>query len=178
MSAARIGTRARRLAVIATLSSAAALALAGCGAADEGGANGDAEPTPTPEALSCDNIIPSSLVDSFEEIGWEAIEEPFMAGSTELEDGIQCKWGDPEGTGGGNVQIYGLAAVEADQAAEIQKELEDGGWKREEEGDVVYITENPDYAFAVDEDGYGYTYAFGDGWAAVSDTKAGIAVIG
>lgn len=178
-AASRIG-RSRRAAAIAVLSAIAGLGLAGCSAGGSGAGGGDAEaePSPTAEALTCENIIPESLVASLDEIGWEAIEEPFMAGSTELEDGIQCKWGDPDGTGGGNVQIYGLAAVDADQAADIAGALEDDGWKREEDGDVVYITEDPEFAFAVDEDGYGYTYAFGDGWAAVSDTKAGIAVIG
>jgi len=159
----------------AALASAALLsavaALAGCAA-------GDPEPTETTEAaeLACDTLLTPGLSEDLADLGWEAREEPFVVGEITLDDGIQCKWGDPSG-GGDAMQLYAWAPVDADQSEELQTALADEGWIREEEDSRVLLTEDPETAFQTDDEGYGFTYAFGDGWVSFSDTKAGLDVI-
>ena len=43
--------------------------------------------------------------------------------------------------------------------------------------DHTFITEPPQFSIAVDEDGFGMTYEFGDGWVTVSDTRQGLLLI-
>ena len=159
-----------RRAPLAALGAAALLALTACGA--------DEQPAPaetTPE-LTCETLIAPGLADDLTDLGWEAREEPFMVGSTELDGGLQCKWGDPDG-GADAMQLYAWAPVEDDVAAELEDALEAEGWVREEEESRVILTENPETAFQTDDEGYGFTYAFGDGAVTFADTKAGLDVI-
>ena len=51
------------------------------------------------------------------------------------------------------------------------------GWVREDSAEGVYITESPETTIAVDEEGYGMTYLFGDGWVKLADTKQGLLLI-
>jgi hypothetical protein len=158
--------------------------LAGCtsilpnaqgGPADEGDENtapGGASAAPT-----CETIIPASLVDQFTELGWTPHVEPFRIGPNEVSGGITCTWGDFEMGANDIVQMYGWAPLEAEQSAEMQDYLASEGWKVEQEGSVTYITESMPSAEWSDEDGYGMTYAFGDGWASLADTKSGLDVI-
>lgn len=161
----------RRVAPAAALVAASLLALAGCAAENDA-------PTPdeTTAELTCAALVSPGLADDLADLGWEAREEPFMVGATELDGGIQCKWGDPEGDGEA-MQLYAWAPLEPERAAELEDELESEGWVREEEDSRVILTENPETAFQTDENGYGFTYAFGDGWVSFSDTKAGLDVI-
>ena len=55
-----------------------------------------------------------------------------------------------------------------------QQTLVDQGWVRESRRDGVYITESPETAIAKDDQGYGMTYLFGDGWVTIADTKQGL----
>lgn len=165
----------RRRALVFTTGALALLVLTGCGAAAEAPANDGAAAEPD-AAPTCETLITPSLIEDLEGLGWSAKEEPFMVGATEVDGGIQCKWGDPEGAGE-TLQIYGWAPVDADAAADYQDQLEAEGWIREEQDGSVFLTEDPSMAFQVDEEGYGYTYGFAEGWMAVSDTKSGLAVI-
>jgi hypothetical protein len=75
------------------------------------------------------------------------------------------------------VQIFGWAPIDEDAAIESEESLVDEGWVREDSEEGVYITENPETTITADEDGYGMTYLFGDGWVKVADTKQGLLLI-
>jgi len=139
--------------------------------ADEGG-----DPSTPAADPTCETIIPASVVDEFEKVNWTSREDEFRVGATIVPDGIQCVWGDMT-VASDHVQIYGWAPIDADAAAALQAELESQGWLREEEGSTVYITEDPAYALSTDEDGYGMTYEFGDGWVTLADTKQGLLLV-
>ncbi|WP_456285324.1 hypothetical protein M1D46_08825 [Microbacterium sp. JZ70] len=176
-------TRRSLAAAGATLLLAAAM-LVGCaspltpktpsdgGSSANGGASSAGGGAPT-----CETIIAPALVDQFAELGWTARTDPFYVGPTEVPGGVSCTWGDFEAGATDVVQMYGWAPVEADVSAELQGYLADQGWKREEADGVVYLTESMPSAEWADEQGYGMTYAFGDGWVALADTKSGLAVI-
>lgn len=161
--------------------SAAILALAGvavgCSEQTSTAPDQPADSTaPEPVEMSCETIIPESFAAELREIGWDVREEPFRIGQHEIDGGIQCVWGDY--TSGTDIaQMYGWAPLEDDRAVELQQYLLDQGWLEESAGDVVIITENPDYALYVSDDGYGMTYAFHDGWVALADTKAGLDLV-
>lgn len=174
----------RRLPALVALGTAALLALTACTTSEDGddpSPSGD-DPTAgsgaTPEELelACDTIIRPELVEQLYELGWDVLEETFMIGPMEIEDGIQCKWGDFE-TANESLQLYGWAPIELADAEAAQSELTDQGWEREEEDGSVYITESPEFVMFPDDEGYGVTYRFGDGWVTLSDTKAGLAAV-
>lgn len=174
----------RRLPALFALGAAALLALAACTTSEPGEdalPSGEA-PTAAPgdeaaEAeLACDTIIRPELVEQLYGLGWDVLEETFMIGPTEIDGGIQCKWGDFETTNE-SLQLYGWAPIPPADAEAAQTELADQGWLREDEGDTVYLTENPEFVMFPDEEGYGVTYRFGDGWVTLSDTKAGLAAV-
>lgn len=137
----------------------------------------DARPS-QPEAVapSCENILSASTVEQFGEAGWTVKSHDFMIGETRL-DGAFCVWGDYSGPGSDNVAIFGWSTLTQAEASEAQNELLDAGWIREDSGNETYITENPDYALAIDENGYGMTYLFGDGWVSVADSKQALQLI-
>ncbi|WP_261167312.1 hypothetical protein [Microbacterium sp. Marseille-Q6965] len=137
---------------------------------------GSGDETPIPE-LTCETIIPAEVVAQFKDVGWTAEPEDFRIGSTVLPDGIQCVWGDYS-VATDHVQIFGWAPVDSATASTVQDELETQGWIREEEDGIVYLTEDPTYAIATDDDGYGMTYAFGDGWVTLADTKQSLLLVG
>ena len=108
--------------------------------------------------------------------GWSFKETPFAAGGVTLDDGLQCTWADFTKPSG-NLLLFGWAPLTGDQATKIQNALEQEGWKRESEGDYVYLTQDASQAPTVDENGYGMTYEFGDGWVTLSDTKQNLLLI-
>ncbi|MDX2377889.1 hypothetical protein M4I32_13895 [Microbacterium sp. LRZ72] len=137
----------------------------------------DAGPAISPADVECADLLPENLLTTFDESGWTVKEEPFRLGSAEIADGLWCAWGDFSAAASDNVQIYGWALIDADTADDAQQDLVGEGWVREQGDDGVYITENPDTTVATDDEGYGVTYQFGDGWVIVSDTKASLLVI-
>lgn len=130
-----------------------------------------------PEDVTCENLIGADLVSEFTEQGFTAREDPFVIGDLTIDDGISCTWGDFEAETGDNLLLFGWAPLSADDAATAQTALEAEGWISEEGADGLYVTEDPAQAIAVDDDGYGMTYLFGDGWVTVSDTKQGLVLI-
>ncbi|GAA3650598.1 hypothetical protein [Microbacterium marinilacus] len=181
----RVGGRTASLLLVAV----ASLALASCGAGSPDPADPDAAPTGMPSAdatsgpanpdaqPTCDTIIPESLVSDFEGYGMSSQEEPFLVGpDQELEGGIQCTWGNLD-VATDDVQIYGWAPIDAQRAAELQAYLEEQGWVREEADGYVYVSEDPELAMHVDDDGYGMTYAFGEDHVLLADTKQGITLV-
>ncbi|GAA3210909.1 hypothetical protein [Microbacterium terregens] len=142
-------------------------------------------PTPTPETEAptapaadptCETIIPAQTVTAFEAVGWTARAEPFRVGELEIPEGVQCIWGDFS-IATDHVQIYGWAPITAKQAADAQKYLKNIGWRAEEVPEGVVVTESSETTVATDEDGYGLTYLFGDGWVKYADTKQGLLLV-
>lgn len=186
-----MSARARSIVLVAATLSTAAL-LAGCTA--------QADPLPTPAAsspvvaptptdgpepsasataasdVSCASLLPADTVADFEGVGWSAKEEPLHVGGIQLTDGIQCTWGDYS-VATDHVQIFGWAPIDDAQAVTAQDELLANGWRREDSAEGLYITESRDTAIATDENGYGITYLFGDGWVTIADTKQGLVLI-
>ena len=139
------------------------------------------EASPSSDAVSsdeptCETIISPATAADFDSLGWTVLADRFVVASVSLPDGIQCVWGDFS-TATDHVQIFGWAPITQTQAEIAESELVAEGWTREESDHGVYITENPDTAIALDEDGYGLTYLFGDGWVKYADTKQGILLV-
>lgn len=137
-----------------------------------------AEPSTAPVAdLTCENMIGEDLVAEFTDVGWTSLAQPFQIGELELASGVQCVWADFEGPAGDHLIIFGWAPISADQARNAQNALVADGWVREDDAAGVYITENPDTTISTDDEGYGLTYLFGDGWVKLADTKQGLVLI-
>lgn len=166
----------------------AALLLTGCGAAAEptpsqtGGAGTpttaptaaepepSADPIATAAAATCESIISADILADLGAQGWTSQENPFTAGGVTAADGILCTWADYD-VASANSMLFGWAPLTADEATAMQNGLGSEGWLREIDGDSVYITEDPEQALTVDENGYGMTYRFGNGWVILADTK-------
>lgn len=168
--------RSRRRFLGAGTTLAAALAMAGCAATADEDPAPSAPPSKAPVEMTCESILRESFVDELAELGWTAQQTAFRIGEHEITDGIQCVWGDAE-HGTDVAQMYGWAPVDADEAAELQQYLEDNGWLREEDGEVVYVTEDPDVVGYLDEGEYGMTYQFVPGWVALADTKQALDLV-
>lgn len=132
-------------------------------------------PEPTAEP-TCDTIIPAEVVADLEAAGWSFREDVFRIGAAEVDDGITCTWGDMS-VASDHVQMFGWAPLTADQAAQHQSTLLQEGWVREDGGDGIYLTETPDTVSAPDEQGYGWTFLFGDDWVTFADTKQGLLLV-
>jgi hypothetical protein len=175
------------LAATATLATACTAAPAAEPQVTETFAGTPSAPAPEPSAEAteavvledptCETIIPEAIVADFESVGWSARADPFYVGARELPEGLQCMWADFAGEAGDHVQIFGWAPIADDDAADAQDDLVSQGWVREDGDEGVYITQNPEMTIAPDEDGYGMTYLFGDGWVIVADTKQGLVLI-
>ncbi len=174
---------------------AATLALAGCagspapaptptGPVVSGGsqtqdpsATGAPSPSATPAGPpTCAGIIPADTVDAFTEAGWTSREDPFYVGNIELPDGIQCTWGNAK-IASDQVQVFGWAPLDADQARAVKEELLGSGWKEFEENGAVYLTATGDMVMNPDDDGYGMTYRLDDGQITLADTRQGLLLI-
>lgn len=167
-----------------------AAALAGCAQAASPAATQTlstsataiAEPTltPTPDAEgaipTCEDLIPPSLVDQFSAQGWTYRADLFRVGDLTLQDGVQCVWGDYS-VASDHVLIFGWAAATASEIDQARASLLASGWQVADDASGSYITEDPATAIATDENGYGMTYQFGEGWIAVADTKQGLLLI-
>lgn len=129
-----------------------------------------------PADLTCESMISAGTVSAFTDTGWTAKPKEFVVGGVKLTDGLLCFWADYS-VASDHGQLYGWAALSPEEAAEAQAGLLDEGWKREDGTDGVYFTEDPQYAMGLDDDGYGMTYLFGDGWVRFADTRQGLILI-
>ncbi|GAA5149391.1 hypothetical protein GCM10025768_12540 [Microbacterium pseudoresistens] len=132
---------------------------------------GDASAMPT-----CDTLIGASTVAVLTNQGWTARQSDFAFGPDIVPGGLQCLWADAS-TASDNGLLYGWAPLSAEDAASAQETLLSQGWVKEDAASGVYITADPQFAMGKDDDGYGMTYLFGDGWVTVSDTKQGLLLI-
>lgn len=165
-----------------------AAALAGCAPSEPPPptptptASATTEPTVTPTAdagggiPTCEELIPASLVEQFSSQGWTYRADVFRVGDLTLTDGVQCVWGDYS-VASDHVLIFGWAAATSAEAEQARASLLASGWQVADDASGTYITEDPATAVATDENGFGMTYQFGDGWIAVADTKQGLLLI-
>lgn len=171
----------------ATLMVATGCAPATTATPDAGGSPEPAPTSPSPTPLetpseapaadpTCETIIPATTVEDLTGVGWTARAEPFRIIEREIPEGVQCVWGDFT-TATDHVQIYGWAPITADQAAEAQSALVSLGWRMEDSPEGVIVTESAETTVATDEEGYGLTYLFGDGWVKYADTKQGLLLV-
>lgn len=180
----------------ATFTVAVALVLTGCASEPESTVDPTPSPDPTetssaadpaaeetPEPAdeetaepTCETIISSSTVAALTELGWTYQEHEFRFGSTVVEGGIECIWGDYT-VPSDHVQIFGWAPLDADASAQAQSDLIAAGWLRADADGRTYITEDPAFAMSTDEDGFGLTYEFGDGWVRLADAKQSLILI-
>lgn len=127
-------------------------------------------------ARTCENLITPSTVEIFESHDWTFQEREFRISGQIIEGGLECIWGDYS-VASDHVQVFGWAPIDASASSTMQQKLISEGWARVDEGDRHYVTEDPSSSIAVDEEGYGMTYEFGDGWVTLADTKQGLVLI-
>lgn len=184
-------TRRLRFATLAGV--ALALVLTGCSTTPE---SSDPTPAPvktaperepaaieTPEPaeddtaeLTCETIISTSTVTALTELGWTYKQHEFRFGADVVEGGIECVWGDYT-IASDHVQVFGWAPLDQDTSAAAQQQLIASGWLRADADGHTYITEDPAFAMSTDEEGFGMTYEFGDGWVALADAKQSLILI-
>lgn len=131
--------------------------------------------TPSAEP-ACDTIVSTGTVKALTDAGWSFKEKEFVIGDLTLADGLLCFWADYS-VASDHGQLYGWSEISAEDAAKAQSALLSSGWRREDGPEGVYITEDPQYAMGTDEDGYGMTYLFGDGWVKFADTRQSLILI-
>lgn len=142
-------------------------------------------PTSTPTAtsdavdvgdLTCESLIGADTLAQLQEQNWTSQQSEFAIGDVVYDDGLACTWGDFT-VASGNVLIFGWAPIDADEATAARTELQSEGWRIEEGSEGEYLTEDPAQSLTIDDNGYGMTYLFGDGWVTMSDTKQGLLLI-
>lgn len=133
--------------------------------------------TPRPRAdPTCETIITAGTVEALTSQGWTVKQQELRIGEILVEDGLLCMWADYS-TASDHGQMYGWGTLDARTADSAKANLQRDGWLRSSRGEVVYYTEDPAYAISTDEDGFGMTYEFGDGWVKFADTKQGLLLI-
>ncbi|MEV7693486.1 hypothetical protein AB0N73_09160 [Microbacterium sp. NPDC089189] len=135
--------------------------------------------TPTPDAVTdvtCDSLLSQSVIDEFASHKWTAKEDVFRIGDLTIDEGIQCVWGDYT-VPSDHVQVFGWAPISDSEADAARTSLIASGWSVVSGTSGAYITENSDTAVARDDEGYGMTYEFGDGWVTLADTKQSLLLI-
>lgn len=165
-------TLARRAAVL-VLAVAAMVSLAACAptapadpqaGASAGGEQQQQDPSAPP---TCATILPEKLVAEFESYGLVPITEPFSFGdpaTTSIPDGVECKWGSADIATDHGVQLFGWAPIDAAGTEKWVAYLTEQGWTRSEGGGLIYLSD----PFEGVE---GVTYAFGDGYVVLADSK-------
>ncbi|CAH0125568.1 hypothetical protein SRABI76_00138 [Microbacterium oxydans] len=137
--------------------------------------------TPTPAAtgapISCESMISAGTVQALTDAGWTAEPTAFVIGDVELTEGLLCFWGDYS-VGSDHGQLYGWSEISPEDATKAQSSLLASGWTREDGPEGTYFTEDPRFSMGTDDDGYGMTYLFDDGWVKLADTKQSLLLIG
>src|SRR5690606_37154178 len=134
------------------------------------------EPNETLAEPTCETIISESTVAAFSEHGWTYEAEGFRLGADLVDNGIQCVWGDYT-VASDHVQVFGWAPLVQEASIAAQEQLVASGWLRADSEGRTYITEDPKYAMATDEEGFGMTYEFGDGWVKLADAMQSLILI-
>lgn len=139
-------------------------------------------PTPSEKPVSasrkptCETLVSAGTVKGLTEAGWTFREKEFVIGNIPLPEGLLCFWADYE-MASDHGQLFGWAELDESTSAKAQASLLADGWRREDSAEGMYITENPEFSMNVDDEGYGMTYLFGDGWVKLADTKQFLVLI-
>lgn len=182
-----------RLAPFAALVGAATLILAGCSgggtpapavttaspvqtAAPTPIASATTTPTAAATAVTCENLIPTSIQEEFASHNWTYKQDVFRIGERTIDAGISCVWGDYS-VASDHVQIFAWAPISEADAETAKTQLLGAGWRTVADSSGDYITEDPQTAVSTDDEGYGLTYEFGDGWVTMADTKQSLVLI-
>ncbi|MDF2554520.1 MAG: ABC-type nitrate/sulfonate/bicarbonate transport system, periplasmic component [Microbacterium sp.] len=139
-------------------------------------ASATTSPTASAASVTCETLIPQSIQDEFASHNWTYKQDVFRIGETTFDEGIECIWGDYS-IASDQVQIFGWSPISPADADAARAALLEAGWLSVDDPSGDFITENPDTAVAMDEEGYGLTYEFGDGWVTMSDTKQSLVLI-
>lgn len=181
----------KRAPIIVALLAAATLSLAACGpqqtsakpSTESAGptvtaqpGTGETIPSQEPTTPTCENLISDTVVKQYQDVGFTAQQSQIYGVDALLPDSIQCTWGDNSETSTEAVLVYGWSPIDAATAQAMQESLIAQGWTKEVDGDNVYITAGKRSPI-LDENGYGMTYLFGDGWLSYADTKQGLLLI-
>jgi len=133
--------------------------------------------TIVPEDVTCENMLSSDTIDTFTSTGWTVREDPFVILDLELPKGISCTWGDFASPTNDDLVLFGWSPISEADASATQAALQAEGWIRKDDPRGVLITEDPAGALRLDDEGYGMTYLFRNGWVEVSDTRQGLDLI-
>jgi hypothetical protein len=185
-------TALRRVAPLVALLAASALLLAGCTGdspaptvttaapvqttAPTPVASATTTPTASAASVTCETLISASIQEEFASHNWTYRQDVFHIGETTIDEGIECIWGDYS-VATDHVQIFGWAPISSSDADAARAQLLAAGWVRIDDPSGDFVTENPDTAVTMDDEGYGLTYEFGDGWVTMSDTKQSLVLI-
>ncbi len=138
-------------------------------------------PTPPPTEKpaadpTCETIISPGTVEGLKSQHWTPKQDEFRVGDIVVDGGILCMWADYS-VASDHGQMYGWAPASPELIDKLRSSLNQAGWQKIDDAAGDYLTEDPNHAFSTDEDGYGMTYQFGDGWVKVADTKQGLILI-
>lgn len=137
----------------------------------------DKPATTTPaDRPTCETMITKGTVEALKSQGWTFEEREFRIGDVLVEGGLECLWADYS-TASDHGQMYAWGPLSAENSRTAQASLISDGWLRSTSNGKTYITEDPAYAIAKDDDGFGMTYEFGDGWVRFADTKQGLLLV-
>lgn len=136
---------------------------------------GSATPEPS-EELTCATLISQTTVEALTAQGWTTKEKEFQIGEIPMPDGLMCMWADFS-TASDHGQMYAYSPIDEATATKAQQSLDDAGWIRSNDASSVYYTEDPEFAIATDDEGYGLTYQFSGTWVKFADTKQGLLLI-
>lgn len=125
---------------------------------------------------SCDTLITPDTVAALKKQGWVSQQRDFSFGPNVVPGGLLCLWAEAD-TASDHGLLYGWAPISASDAVAREAQLVSSGWILEDSDRGVYVTADPRTTLSRDEEGYGITYLFGDGWVTVSDTKQGLVLI-
>lgn len=125
--------------------------------------------TADPVRATCDDIVDTDTLAQLNEQGWTYEQTQLEIAGTTIPDGISCMWADFT-VPSGDLLIFEWGPVTAEQAETITAALVAAGGTVIPDAEGDYVTEDPEQSLVTDENGYGFTYQFGDGWVAGGDT--------
>lgn len=138
-------------------------------------------PTSTPLALTCESIVTADTVSGLSSEGYTGLkwgDGPWTIGDQPFADGLACIWSQDHSVGTDNFLWFGWSpADDASRSAAIASLTADGSFVAEETAEGTYVTIDQAQAVTVDENGYGTTYLFSDGWVIGAFTRAGLQAV-
>jgi hypothetical protein len=154
--------------------SASAPEQAGSAEASPSPSAGESQPAPTWDNPTCDNTITADSLARYQAAGWtgQVRDQTWLIGGRPAKNGILCQWMEDHSVVPDNFTWLGWAPA-ADAEAMITDLILEGGWRREDATEGIYVTaDDAQMMPIVDADGYGATYLFVDGQVRYASTKS------